>query len=92
MSYRTYQLIATVLLRLASVSIIAIGVERMAGTHQTIWWLVITWGIVVAVASLVFVGVTVSRTSEVTCPDSGEKVVARVGLGLNSGHLYLTRK
>jgi hypothetical protein len=92
MNYRTYQLIAMVLLRLASVTIIAMGVESLSHTHNSLWWLVIAWGIVVAGASLVFVGLTVTRTSEVTCPDCGEKAVARVGLGLDSGHLHLDRE
>jgi hypothetical protein len=92
MNYKTYHLITLVLLRLAGVSIIALGVERKFNSVEPIWWFAIGWGIVVFVASLVFVGFTVTPTSEMTCPDSESKVIARVGSGLNSGHLYLTQK
>ncbi len=92
MNYKTYHLITLILLRLAGVSIIGLGVERKLNSGESAWWFAIVWGIVVLVLSLVFVGFTVTPTSEVTCPDSEDKVVARVGSGLNSGHLYLTRK
>jgi hypothetical protein len=93
MTYKAYHLITLILIRLAGVSIIVLGYEmRSLGISQAIGWLAIGWGITVLVVSLVFIGFTVTRTSEMTCPDCGKKIVARVKLGLGSGHLYLTRK
>jgi hypothetical protein len=93
MTYKAYHLITLILIRLAGVSIIVLGYEmRSLGISQAIWWPVVGWGIVVLVVSLVFIGFTVIRTSEMTCPDCGKKIVARVKLGLGSGHLYLSRK
>jgi hypothetical protein len=88
MSYRVYHLITLILLRLAGVSILSLGVElRKLGVGPAIWWSAVGWGIVVLVISLVFIGFTVMRTSELPCPDCGGKIVARVKLGLGSGHL-----
>ena len=93
MTYKTYHLITLILLRLAGVSIVLLGYEmRNLGVSQAIWWSAIGWGIVVLLVSLVFIGFTVIRTSEMLCPDCGGKIVARVKLGLGSGHLYLSRK
>ena len=93
MTYKAYHLITLILLRLAGVSILLLGFEaRKLGAGPAIWWSVVGWGIAVLVVSLVFIGFTVIRTSEMTCPDCGEKIVARVKLGLGSGHLYLSRK
>ena len=92
MTYKAFHLITLILLRLAGVSIILLGfVAKNMGAGQAIWWSAIGWGIAVLIVSLVFIGFTVS-TSEMTCPDCGKKVVARVKLGLGSGHLYLSRK
>ena len=93
MTYRAYNLINLVLLRLAGVSILALGFElRNLGIGQAIFGPVMGWGIAVLVISLVVIGVTVTRTSELRCPSCTGKVVVRVKLGLNSGHLYLSRK
>ena len=93
MTYKAYNLINLVLLRLAGVSILALGFElRNLGVGPAIWWSAVGWGIAVLVVSLVFIGFTVIRTSEMPCPGCGEKIVARVKLGLGSGHLYLSRK
>ena len=93
MTYKVYHLITLILLRLAGVSILALGFElRKLGIEPAIWWSAVGWGIVVLVVSLVFIGFTVIRTSEMPCPDCEKKVVARVKLGLGSGHLYLSRK
>ena len=92
MTYKAYHLITLILLRLAGVSIVLLGlVARDLGAGQAVWWSVVGWGIVVLIVSLVFIGFTVS-TSEMTCPDCGKQIVARVKLGLGSGHLYLSRK
>ncbi|MFC1929053.1 hypothetical protein ACFLXK_05600 [Chloroflexota bacterium] len=93
MTYKAYHLISLILIRLAGVSIILLGVvlERL-GAGPAIWWPAVGWGIAVCVISLVFIGVTVISTSEMKCPDCGKKIVARVKLGLGSGHLYLSRK
>ena len=93
MTYKVYHLITLILLRLAGVSIVLLGFEaRNLGAGQAIWWSAVGWGIAVLVVSLVFIGFTVIRTSEMPCPDCGGKIVARVKLGLGSGHLYLSRK
>ena len=92
MNYKLFHLITLILLRLAGVSIIALGVERKVNSGEPVWWFAAGWGIVVLVLSLVFVGFTVTPTSEMPCPDCGKKIVARVKLGLGSGHLYLSRK
>ena len=93
MTYKAYHLITLVLIRLAGVSIILLGVVlQRLGAGPAIWWPAVGWGIAVLVVSLVFIGFTVIRTSEMTCPDCGGKIVARVKLGLSSGHLYLSRK
>jgi len=93
MTYRVYHLITLILLRLAGVSILLLGFElRELGVGPAIWWSAVGWGIAVLVVSLVFIGFTVIRTSEMPCPDCGEKIVARVKLGLGSGHMYLSRK
>ena len=92
MTYKVYHLITLILLRLAGVSILLLGFElRKLGVASAIWWSAVGWGIAVLVVSLVFIGFTVS-TSEMTCPDCGKKTVARVKLGLGSGHLYLSRE
>ena len=92
MTYKTYNLINLILLRLAGVSILLFGFEaRKLGVGPAIWWSVVGWGIAVLVVSLVFIGFTVTRTAEMTCPHCGKKIVARVKLGLSSGHLYLIR-
>ena len=92
MTYRAYHLISLILIRLAGVSIILLGtVLKKLGAGPAIWWPAVGWGIAVCVISLVFIGFTVS-TTEMTCPDCGKKIVARVKLGLGSGHLYLSRK
>ena len=92
MTYRAYHLITLILLRLAGVSIVLLGFEaRNLGAEPAICWAIVGWGIAVLIVSLVFIGFTVS-TSEMTCPDCEKKVVARVKLGLGSGHLYLSRK
>ena len=93
MTYKAYHLISLILIRLAGVSIILLGIVlRDLGAGQAIWWSAVGWGIAVLVVSLVFIGFTVIRTSEMPCPDCGEKIVARVKLGLGSGHMYLSRK
>ena len=93
MTYKACHLITLILLRLAGVSIVLLGfVARDLGAGQAVWWSAVGWGIAVLIVSLVFIGVTVTRTSEMTCPDCGKKIVARVKLGLGSGHLYLSRK
>ncbi len=93
MAYKAYNLITLVLVRLAGVSIVCLGFELgNLGVGQAIWWSVVGWGVAVLVISLVFLGFTVTRTSEMTCPECGKKVVARVKLGLGSGHLYLSGK
>jgi len=92
MTYKAYHLISLILIRLAGVSIIALGVERKLNSGEPVWWFAVGWGIVVLVLSLIFIGFTVTPTSEMPCPDCGGKVVARVKLGLGSGHLYLSRK
>lgn len=93
MTYQVFHLITLILLRLAGVSIVLFGVvAKGLGSEPAIWWSIVGWGIVVIVVSLVFIGFTVTRTSEMTCPDCGKKVIARVKLGLGSGHLYLSRK
>jgi len=93
MTYRVYNLITLILLRLAGVSILLLGFElRNLGVGQAIWWSAVGWGIAVLVVSLVAIGVTVTRMSEMPCPHCEGKVVARVKLGLGSGHLYLSRK
>jgi hypothetical protein len=92
MTYKAYHLITLILLRLAGVSIVLLGIAlKELGAGPVIWWPAVGWGIVVLIVSLVFIGFTVS-TSEMTCPDCGKKIVARVKLGLGSGHLYLSRK
>jgi hypothetical protein len=93
MTYKVYHLITLILLRLAGVSIVLLGfVAKNLGAGQAIWWSVVGWGIAVLVVSLVFIGFTVTSTSEMTCPDCGKKITVRVKLGLNSGHPYLSRK
>ena len=93
MTYKAYHLITLILIRLAGVSIILLGIVlRDLGAGPAIWWSAVGWGIAVLVVSLVFIGFTVTRTSEMTCPDCEKKIVARVKLGLGSGHLYLSRK
>ncbi len=93
MTYKAYHLITLILLRLAGVSIVLLGfVAKNLGAGQAIWWSVVGWGIAVLVVSLVFIGFTVTSTSEMTCPHCGKKIVARVKLGLNPGHPYLSRK
>jgi hypothetical protein len=93
MTYKAYHLITLILIRLAGVSIIVLGFEAgNLGLGQAIWWPAVGWGIAVLVVSLVFIGFTVIRTSEMTCPDCEKKIVARVKLGLGSGHLYLSRE
>jgi hypothetical protein len=92
MTYKAYHLITLILLRLAGVSIILLGIVlKKLGSGPAIWWPVVGWGIVVLIVSLVFIGFTVSK-SEMTCPACGKKIVARVKLGLGSGHLYLSKK
>ena len=92
MTYKAYHLITLILLRLAGVSILLLGFEaRKLGAGPAIWWSAVGWGITVLVVSLVVIGFTVTRTSEMPCPHCEEKIVARVKLGLSSGHLYLTR-
>jgi hypothetical protein len=93
MTYRTYNLINLVLLRLAGVSIIGLGVElRRLGEGTAIFVPVIAWGIAVLVISLAVIGVTVTRTSELECPSCAgkTKVMVKVKLGWNAGHLYLS--
>ncbi len=93
MTYKAYHLISVILIRLAGVSIILLGIVlKKLGAGPSIWWPAVGWGIAVCVISLVFIGFTVISTSEMTCPDCGKKIVARVKLGLGSGHLYLSRK
>jgi len=93
MTYKAYNLITLILLRLAGVSILLLGFEmRKLGAGPAIWWSAVGWGIAVLVVSLVAIGFTVTRTSAMPCPHCGEKIVARVKLGLSSGHLYLSRK
>jgi len=93
MTYRVYNLITLILLRLAGVSILLLGFElRKLGVGPAIWWSAVCWGIAVLVVSLVAIGFTVTRATELPCPHCGRKIVARVKLGLGSGHLYLSRK
>ena len=93
MTYKAYHLITLILLRLAGVSILLLGFEmRKLGAGPAIWWSAVGWGIAVLVVSLVAIGFTVTRTSDMQCPHCGRKIVARVKLGLSSGHLYLSRK
>ena len=92
MTYKVYHLISLILIRLSGVSLVALGVGiKNLGAEPAICWAIVGWGIAVLLISLVFIGFTVS-TSEITCPDCGKKIVARVKLGLGSGHLYLSRK
>jgi hypothetical protein len=92
MTYKVYHLITLILLRLAGVSIVALGLGiKTLGAEPAICWAIIGWGISVLLISLAFIGFTVS-TSEITCPDGGEKIVAKVKLGLGSGHLYFSRE
>jgi hypothetical protein len=93
MTDKVYNLITLILLRLAGVSIVLLGFEaRNLGAGPAIWWSAVGWGIAVLVVSLVFIGFTVTRTSDMQCPHCEGKIVARVKLGLSSGHLYLSRK
>jgi hypothetical protein len=93
MTYKAYNLITLILVRLAGVSILLLGFEaRNLGAGPAIWWSAVGWGIAVLVVSLVAIGFTVTRTSDMQCPHCEGKIVARVKLGLSSGHLYLSRK
>ena len=93
MTYKAYNIMVLVLLRVVCVALIALGLEvRKLGVGQAIWWSAVGLGIVALVISLVSIGFTAIRTSEMPCPHCGKKIVARVKLGLGSGHLYLSRK
>jgi hypothetical protein len=93
MTYKAYYLITLILIRLAGISILLLGFEmKKLGAGPAIWLSVVGWGIAVLVVSLVAISFTVTRTSYMQCPNCERKIMARVKLGLSSGHLYLSRK
>ena len=91
MTYQAYNLLVLVLVRLLGMSLIALALKA-PGLSQAVRWLVVGSAIVVLIGSLFTVGLVVSKTSDLTCPDCGKTVVARVELGVGSGHLYLSSK
>ncbi|GEM_PF-3088712 len=92
MTYKAFHLITLVFLRLASVSIIALGLAaKNLGAGPGVWWLALGWGTAVLAVSLVFIGFTAAKTSEMTCSDCGKKVTARFKLGFSSRHPYLSK-
>ena len=93
MTYRAYNVMVLVLLRVVCVALIALGLEvRKLGVGQAIWWSAVGLGIVALVISLVAIGFTATRVTEMPCPHCGRGIVARVKLGLGSGHLYISGK
>lgn len=93
MTYKAYNILVLILLRVCGVSLILFGFEmRKPGVGQAIWWSAVVLGIAVLAGSLVTVGLTATRATEIPCPHCGRRIVAKVGLGLGSGHLYLSRK
>ncbi len=91
MTYRAYNTLVLIVVRLLCVALIAVTL-RAPGIPQAEVWIIVASASVVLIGSLFVIGLVVSPTSELTCPDSGEKVVARVKLGVSSGHLYLTSR
>jgi hypothetical protein len=91
MTYRAYNTLVLVVVRLLCVSLIAVAL-RAPGLAQAEVWAIVGSASAVLIGSLFLVGLVVSPTSDLTCPDSGKKVVVRVKLGAGSGHLYLTSK
>ncbi len=91
MPYRAYNTLVLVIVRLLCVSLIALAL-RAPGLPQAEVWAIVGAASAVLIGSLVAIGLVVSPTSDLTCPDSGEEVVVRVKLGASSGHLYLTSK
>ena len=93
MTYKAYNLLVLILVRVCGVALIAFGLEtRKLALGQTIWWSEVVLGIVVLAVSLVTVGLTATRTTEIHCPHCGKKLMAKVGLGLGAGHLHLSAK